>query len=325
VIGWYRSMRTRWTERQVYRRVMEMLDDPKHGPAVARWLAKDPARREIYRRVSSEVGRAGDAASRLPDLADRLAPADDGRRRGILSSRTAFALAAATVASVGLMLLYRQYLPAKIDVAGITSTAAERVMQLEDGSLVTLYGHAQLVPALTVKKRSVRLIVGRAVFRVAHDKRRPFIVYAGGGFVIATGTEFEVSAERNVSVRMISGTVLVRLPTNNPGAPKRILAMRAGQQIAFPAHSPSVSNVDQPRGSSRRTTFDDVPLATIVAKTNELSAIKIVIADPELLQRRIFAGIDISNANDVALKFASLFDLTIDRSIPGEIRLKKQE
>jgi transmembrane sensor len=324
VIGWYRSMRTRWTERQVYRRVVEMLDDPKHGPAVARWLAKDPGRREIYRRVSSEVGRAGDAASRLPDLADRLAEANSPARRVTLLSGTAFALAAA-VASIGLVSFYRQYLPAKIDLAGITTAAAERVIQLEDGSLVTLYGHAQLVPALTVKERSVRLIFGRAVFRVARDKRRPFVVYAGGGSVTATGTEFEVSAERNVSVRMISGTVLVRLPTNHPGAPKRILAMRAGQQIAFPSHSPPMPEVDPPGAFGRRTNFDDVPLATIVAKTNELSAIKIVIADPELLQRRIFAGIDISDVNGVALKFASLFDLTIDRSIPGEIRLKKKE
>jgi len=56
-------------ERQAYKWVMKMFDDPgHHAPALARWLDKDPEHRVVYKRVAIEVGYASDAAAQLPSL-----------------------------------------------------------------------------------------------------------------------------------------------------------------------------------------------------------------------------------------------------------------
>ena len=72
-----------------------------------------------------------------------------------------------------------------------TGIGEQRTIQLVDGSTVELNARSRVKVRLTEHRRDVALIEGQALFRVAKDKQRPFVVRAGDAPVRAVGTEFE--------------------------------------------------------------------------------------------------------------------------------------
>ena len=94
-----------------------------------------------------------------------------------------------------------------------TPVAQTRQMVLPDGTVVKLNScSALLYPnRFDVHTRSVYLM-GEASFKVAHDKKHPFIVKTNDMQVTALGTEFNVSAypdDHNVESTLIEGSVKV--------------------------------------------------------------------------------------------------------------------
>jgi transmembrane sensor len=73
-----------------------------------------------------------------------------------------------------------------------TSTGEQRFMNLVDGSTVELNSQSRIEVRYTAAERAVTLVQGEALFHVAKDRSRPFIVSAGGTRVRAVGTEFDV-------------------------------------------------------------------------------------------------------------------------------------
>jgi transmembrane sensor len=72
---------------------------------------------------------------------------------------------------------------------------AQRVLTLEDGSVVQLRPGSTLTASLLPDKREAHLLSGSAFFTVHPDKTRPFRVEAGKATAVVTGTAFEVSLE----------------------------------------------------------------------------------------------------------------------------------
>ncbi|MEI9850127.1 MAG: FecR domain-containing protein [Sphingomonas sp.] len=132
-----------------------------------------------------------------------------------------YAVAASLVAviAIGAMLLLSPMRDGGAPVPGAAVVATElaspvgtiRRVTLDDGSVVTLDTGTRLEVAFTQGERRLRLLAGRARFEVAHDAGRPFIVAAGDGEVVATGTIFDVSlVGARPRVRLIQGSVEVR-------------------------------------------------------------------------------------------------------------------
>ena len=95
--------------------------------------------------------------------------------------------------------------------APIETQASEwRNLTLNDGSFVSVGPHTQLRDRFGERQRLLSLASGEALFQVAKDPSRPFIVDAGYAVVRATGTRFAVSRrEHDVIVTVEEGTVLV--------------------------------------------------------------------------------------------------------------------
>lgn len=72
---------------------------------------------------------------------------------------------------------------------------AQRVLTLEDGSVVELRPGSELTASISRDKRQARLLSGSAFFKVHPERSRPFSVVAGKATAVVTGTEFEVSLE----------------------------------------------------------------------------------------------------------------------------------
>jgi transmembrane sensor len=91
-----------------------------------------------------------------------------------------------------------------------TEFGEQRSLRLSDGSVVTLNSRSQVRIELNQSSRTVELVEGEALFRIARDPVRPFVVRAGGTAIRAIGTAFDVNRKsRGTVVTVVEGRVAV--------------------------------------------------------------------------------------------------------------------
>ncbi|MDB5460061.1 MAG: putative Anti-FecI sigma factor, FecR, partial [Caulobacteraceae bacterium] len=189
---------------------------------------------------------------------------------------------------------------------------------LIDGSRLTLDTDTTIRTQITARKRLIFLDHGRAFFKVAHDRSRPFIVEAAGKSVTATGTAFEVTSEaRRFEVLLVEGRVRVSLPAKNTGvAEERLVSteLTPGTRLAgVEAGTWTLTRVDG-RGElgwmEGQLLFDNKPLGVIVAEMNRYSRRKILIDDPQVASRPVYGAF---MAGDVDQFVRALVDYRIVR------------
>jgi transmembrane sensor len=91
-----------------------------------------------------------------------------------------------------------------------TALGEQRSVVLADGSRITLNTDSTLEVHWQQGRREVRLTRGEALFEVAHDPVRPFVVRAGGAILKDMGTQFNVDMHSTaISVTVVEGQVAV--------------------------------------------------------------------------------------------------------------------
>jgi len=85
--------------------------------------------------------------------------------------------------------------PTRLRADQITGIGERRNVALSDGSVVQLDSGSAIALDFAKGRRGVRLLAGAALFEVAPDPARPFVVEAEGGSVTALGTAFAVRDE----------------------------------------------------------------------------------------------------------------------------------
>jgi transmembrane sensor len=95
----------------------------------------------------------------------------------------------------------------------VNTTGKEKRIQLYDGSLIVLAAGSEIkYREPFINSRDITLI-GKAYFKVAKDKTRPFTVISGDISTTALGTEFTVTTlkdHKRIIVRLYEGKVVVR-------------------------------------------------------------------------------------------------------------------
>jgi transmembrane sensor len=98
-----------------------------------------------------------------------------------------------------------------------TSLGEQRSIQFEDGSTVELNSRSKIRVKYSNQERDIELIEGQALFHVAHDVSRPFIVAVGATRVRAVGTQFDVYKKSNGTVvTVVEGRVAVYSAPQSP-------------------------------------------------------------------------------------------------------------
>lgn len=278
-----------------------LAENPRHGE----WLSRhDQTWRDfdLLARRQPEHGTKPD-----PDL---LAPPR-------LALRWHWPAMLAAAAGVALALsVWRSWAPHRTDssVAVAATPAIERRV-LEDGSTVELNRGAVIEVEFTPAERRVRLVRGEALFAVAKNPLRPFIVRAHGVDVRAVGTAFDVRLEtESVAVLVTEGHVQVRPPTSS------VPVLAAGQRtvVSFSptAPPPQVLEVSPEEMEGRLAwqpelfDFSSTPLAQVVAEFNRHATgphdVHLSIADAQLGTLPIVASIRSDNIEG----FIRLLELT---------------
>ena len=99
------------------------------------------------------------------------------------------------------------------NVVATSSFEKNRIIELSDGSFITLNRDSQVsFPAKFSSRRRKVKLTGEAFFEISSDANRPFIIDAGNGKVTVLGTSFNVitdNSNNEVEVLVASGRVLV--------------------------------------------------------------------------------------------------------------------
>jgi len=193
-----------------------------------------------------------------------------------------------------------------------TARAEHKVIDLDDGSKISLGGRSIVNVNYNKTARHITLVRGEAVFDVFKDKTRPFIVKTGNGTVTAIGTKFNIHAnDNNVIVTVLEGIVEVNPYLAKDSAPDTPLPrIRAGKAVSYQSDGfisdITETNVDAvvswEQGLLVRV---DTSLASVIEDVNRYSSREIIIGDPALNDIR-FTGTVLSDGIDNWLRGLSV-------------------
>ncbi|HEX2013527.1 MAG TPA: FecR domain-containing protein [Roseateles sp.] len=204
-----------------------------------------------------------------------------------------------------------------------TSVGEQRMVTLADGSRLTLNTSTRLVVDYGDKQRRIRLERGEALFEVAKNPQRPFVVEAGSEQVRALGTTFVVRNQaKRVDVMLIEGRVQVdrQIASAAAGVRAAPILLAPGERMVLRAEAAAPA-VDRPaveevtawrRGEAM---FDNATLAEAVAEINRYGKTQVSIGDPALAGLRISGVFATRDTAEFAHVVAKLHGL---EAVPGD-------
>lgn len=203
----------------------------------------------------------------------------------------------------------------------------QRVVQLEDGSMLHINSDSIVLVDYTQAERSVSMARGQVLFKVARDEVRPFRVRAGATDVVAVGTEFDVRRmSEDVLVTVVEGSVRVMKVTDlepitdiTP-AP---LQLDAGQQARVvrglvPDAQPTVDvRMLDVRPAiawiQQKIVFESQTLQSVASEFNRYGTTQLVIEDAEAANLRISGVFNTYDLESFVLYLETLQELEVRR------------
>lgn len=297
---------------------------PAEQDAFFHWLAANPLHGERFARHR----RGWEALARLSDWrpehgaepnADLLAPATQPRRSSSLRWLAPATLAVAASIAVTFT-VWRKPSPPPLPPPLALESDGYRQQVLDDGTLVELNRGARLSPAFTPAERRVQLAQGEALFTVAKNPLRPFVVEAAGVTVRAVGTAFQVRlGATEVEILVTEGSVQV----DRTGSPLATPALvEAGHRAIMPlVEAPPVTlpvtreEIDQFLAwQPRLLEFVSTPLAEVAAEFNRRNRLQMVVADPALAGLPIGASFRSDNVDGFVRLLEASFGVRAERA-----------
>lgn len=216
------------------------------------WLEKHPDKRREYDALQGfwqTLGRMQVDPAVLRDEGHIPAPRRSGIwsavARSALAPRYALASACTLLIALGAAWLFSMQQRSASDQTTVsiieTMRGGSRSLTLADGSRVDLNADSRIEVQFDPSTRRITLRKGEALFSVAKDARRPFVVATDLGAVTAVGTQFDVRIyPSHVAVAVAEGVVQVTPGGVNAAAGQvPPSTVSAGQQVNVVADAAS--------------------------------------------------------------------------------------
>ncbi len=305
---------------------------------LAAWIAQSSRHRTLIVEMSEQWGE-------LDQLTDLLAVAEPQsrlarrpRRRifrtGIAARGLAFAatilLAVSAVVFVGTSFFERGPSVYK------TAIGEQKRVLLSDGSIVRINTNTVLQVKFADDERRVVLESGEALFEVAKDASRPFVVAAGTSEIVAIGTAFSVRFEYDtVEVTVSEGVVDFQAPTllanttQESGTRVKSEKLVALESIEYNQGNAVVTKLEQEemaRALAWRDgalAFRGEPLDYVVAEVGRYSEIEFVFEDDSLRDLRVGGYFGIGETDNLLIALEEGFGVYASRNPDGKILLSR--
>ncbi|MEM6536752.1 MAG: FecR domain-containing protein [Pseudomonadota bacterium] len=214
-----------------------------------------------------------------------------------------------------------------------TSVGDIREVTLSDGSLVTLGPSTEINVSMSESMRRIDLLGGAAVFDVASDKERPFVVHADDFSARALGTVFDVRNNGGVvRLSVAEGKVEAGYPVSTKNILQGVNAkqrLQAGQRIS----SNEIDGLSKV-GSFRQETFASwrdgrlryvgAPLSEIIADANRYidQPIKIDNGLNAIIKSKATFAFNVDDVEGMLEALPALFPVEVDRSEQGTVTIR---
>jgi transmembrane sensor len=256
-------------------------------------------------------------------------PVDSRSARAFTRARR-FSIAASLLLIVGASLFaWDRFYRAPIYA---TAVGQQRTLTLVDGSTVELNSHSRVRVRFTANERDVDLLEGQALFHVAKNRARPFIVDSSGTRVRAVGTQFDVNrTNAGTIVTVVEGKVAVTgsfpgvsidsgsgpLLASTPADGVQNVFLTAGDQLTVSpqtAPTPTRPNVAAATAwTHRQVILDSAPLAKVAEEFNRYSVRKLIVEDSGVTPLRL-SGVFTTNPDFLIRYLRERPDITIIES-----------
>lgn len=261
------------------------------------WLAK-PTNRAAY----EEIAGTWDDLGRISRPALSIGSPRDGgagaalRRQPPRSPIRRWALAAAAAGIVAVAGGYAFDLPMRLEADAMTATGEARTVTLDDGSSIALNTASAIAVDYSRERRRIRLLRGEAVFTVAKDAARPFVVAAASGEAVARGTVFAVRKEdETATVTVLESRVGVSYPATG----RTSVELSAGEAVDYSRRGlGELRAVDADAATAWRRgklIFVDRPLGEVIAELNRYHSGRIQIIDEAIGTHPVSGVFDTKN------------------------------
>ena len=321
--------------------------------AFREWVNRSPA----HAREIRELNSLWDELTVLTDMIGPIAEADSvskllRRRESFRAWRRRLVFPAAALASLAVILVpvgMNQMASNKgtIQTAEVqlptiyqTKVGEKQEHTLADGSKITLNTDSRVEVDFRKDQRHLRLLQGEALFDVAHDTTRPFLVYAGEGIVRAVGTAFVVHLHGNkFDVIVSEGSVELSsvLPTpvikSNSIQPKKVASLgivKAGHKANYENSVASIANISDVEMNAKMSwrkgliTFQGETLEEVIREVNRYTELNIEIGDPELRTLQVAGVFKSGDTESVFDNLKVNFDIDTFSNEPGSVMLVRK-
>ena len=286
---------------------------------LARWMDADPSHAVAYLRAEA----AWERMERLKAMpVSSFAPEEAvGRRRMTRRAALAGGLGLCAASAAGWWI-------ASTPDTYRSAIGERRVIALEDGSRVTLNTASVLRIKFTDAERSLHLVNGEALFEVAHNPQRPFVVKAASSHIRALGTAFSVRLRSDLAeVTVKEGTVVVveGPQTTPPPDPARQITAGSGAVVdrTTVAKSELAPDVLRQRLAWSEGVIElrGETLAQAAEEFSRYRPKRIIVADPRVASIRIGGRFASDEADEFLRSVQSGFPVRIIEGADGTVYL----
>ncbi|MCA6108466.1 FecR family protein [Bradyrhizobium cenepequi] len=293
--------------------------------ALKQWVARSPAHREAFGRMSrtwKSLGPVGKdlAADALAGPTLRAHDAAASIKSGV--GRRAFLGGALAASAAGAaILVVRPPLglwPSWSEFAADYRTAIgeQREITLADRATIDLNTRTSL--SLRASGTEAEIIAGEAMISTKSDTADPFTVVAAGGRIAAAAARFNVRVDDRVAcVTCVTGDVRLERGMS-------ALSLSPGQQIAYSSERMGqIVTVDPVTVSAWRdgiVVFQSTPIGEVIAEVNRYRPGRIILTNKDLGRRLFNARLRIENIGRVVSLIEEVFGAHAT-ALPGGILL----
>ena len=286
------------------------------------WLLASPANAQAYDRLESiwidleyapvarDLGGRPLLAARRRSSGRRPSQAEGGRRAWLVAGA---AIAASLAVAIGVGLRP----PGVTTETYETAPGQTREIALADGTHIRLNAASKITVSLGRDARRVQMADAEAVFNVARDADRPFLIGVGDRQVRVVGTEFNLRHRADlVDLTVRRGLVEVRPADALRSAPTRVVV---GQQLTHVAGQPGqilkVTDPDQAFAWTRgQLIYRNQPLSDVAADLSRRFASPVRIADPRAGAIRFSGVLVTDNQADVLRRLAAYAPVRVEQA-----------
>ena len=323
---------------------VRLLDDvgPDELARWCQWIDSDARHAEVYARVANAWELMREASLPRPstdDLArdgytplltvERWRGAQRGRLRLAWSIAAAVTVAVTIALGAGLLGAPRQ----AVEQSFATGRGQHVKAWLSDGSRIALGALTTVKVRYEGARRSVSLDRGEAMFQVAHDQKRPFVVKTPIAAITAVGTAFNIDiGSTAVTLNVTEGVVRVDAggaADEGGGAQGSYIRVAAGQQLRMSRAGSRLLMVQTtapfaPPWQDGRLEYRDEPLRSVIDDVNRYANHPIIIADPDIGALTYTGSVKLESADAWVMSLPEAFPIRVEMNAAHQLTLKEK-